>query len=340
MGPGRAPGAGGGVDWLVADTLASYRPVTTILLPTSVDGAPRLPAGVVPVPYDVAAAPPPQAAHADAIVVWGNPADRLAELAAAAPHVRWVQTLAAGPDAVLAAGFAPEAVITNGRGLHDATVTEHVLALTLACLRSVPGMVRAQAAHRWAAELGGLQPLHDPGRVRTLTDAHVTVWGFGSIAARLAPLLTGLGARVTGVATTAGVRHGVRVVTPADLPGILPTTDVLIGLLPALDATHRAIDARVLGLLPSRAWVVNAGRGSTLDEDALLAAVRAGTVAGAALDVLATEPLPADSPLWDEPDVLISPHAAGGRPVGWQDLVAQNVDLFLAGRPLRNVVPR
>jgi len=314
--------------------------VTTILLPTSVHGAPSLPTGVTTVPYDVAAPPPPQAAHADAVVVWGNPDDRLAELAAAARHVRWVQTLAAGPDAVLAAGFAPGAVVTNGRGLHDATVAEHVLALTLACVRSVPGMVRAQAAHRWADELGGLQPLHDPARVRTLTDAHVTVWGFGSIAARLTPLLRGLGARVTGVATMAGVRDGVRVVTPADLPEILPTTDVLIGLLPARDSTHHAIDARVLGLLPTRAWVVNAGRGSTLDEDALLAAVRAHGIAGAALDVFDTEPLPAGSPLWDEPDVLISPHAAGGRPVGWQDLVAENVDRFLAGRPLRNVVPR
>ncbi len=340
MGPGRAPGAGDGVDWLVADTMASYRPVTVILLPTTVDGAPRPPAGVDVVRYDVEAPAPAAAADADAIVVWGNPADRLAELAAAAPRVRWVQTLAAGPDAVLAAGFGPQVVVTNGRGLHDATVAEHVLALTLARVRSVPEMLAAQAAHRWADELGGLQPLRAPDRVRTLIGAQVTVWGFGSIAARLAPLLTGLGARVTGVATTAGTRHGFPVVTPADLPDLLPGTDVLIGLLPARDATHHAIGAEVLGLLPSRAWVVNAGRGSTLDEDALLAAVRAGRLAGAALDVVATEPLPPSSPLWDEPRVLISPHAAGGRPVGWEDLVTENLDRFVAGLPLRNVVAR
>ncbi|WP_372456733.1 NAD(P)-dependent oxidoreductase [Cellulomonas wangsupingiae] len=320
--------------------MASYRPVTTILIPRDVDGAPSLPSGVVAVPYDVTAPPPPQAAEADALVVWGNPPDRLAELAAAAPRLRWVQTLAAGPDAVLAAGFADDVVVTNGRGLHDATVAEHVLALTLACVRRVPDLVRAQAEHRWAHELGGLQPLHPAGAVRTLIGAQVTVWGFGSIAARLAPLLVGLGARVTGVATSAGERHGFPVVTPADLPDVLPRTDVLIGLLPALDATRHAIGAHVLDLLPSRAWVVNAGRGSTLDEDALLAALRAGGVAGAALDVFATEPLPADSPLWSEPGVLVSPHAAGGRPVGWTDLVADNVDRFLAGRTLRNVVDR
>jgi phosphoglycerate dehydrogenase-like enzyme len=314
--------------------------VTTILLPRSVDGAPRVPHGVRVVPYDVDAPPPADAAHADALVVWGNPADRLRELAAAAPRLRWVQTLAAGPDAVLAAGFAAGAVVTNGRGLHDATVAEHVLALTLACVRRVPDLLRAQAEHRWAHELGGLQPLHPPGEVRTLVGAQVTVWGFGSIAARLAPLLTGLGARVTGVATTAGERHGYHVVAPESLPELLPRTDVLIGLLPALDATRHAIGARVLDLLPSRAWVVNAGRGTTLDEAALLAAVRAGAVAGAALDVFETEPLPAGSPLWDEPRVLVSPHAAGGRPVGWQDLVADNVARFVAGEPLRNVVHR
>jgi len=314
--------------------------VTLMLLPDTVDGAPSLPPGATVVRYDVTAAPPPQTAQADALVVWGNPAGRLAELAAHATRVRWVQTLAAGPDSVLAAGFAPDVVVTNGRGLHDAPVAEHVLALTLACVRSVPDLVRAQADHRWASELGGVQPLHAPGPVRTLVDAHVTVWGFGSIAARLAPLLVGLGAHVTGVATSAGDRHGFPVVTAPDLPDVLPRTDVLIGLLPALDATRHAIGARVLDLLPDRAWVVNAGRGATLDEDALLAAVRAGGIAGAALDVFSTEPLPASSPLWDEPRVLVSPHAAGGRPLGWQDLVADNLARFVAGAALRNVVRR
>ncbi|WP_043600620.1 NAD(P)-dependent oxidoreductase [Cellulomonas flavigena] len=315
--------------------------MSVILLPSTVDGVPPLPAGVRAVRYDVAAPAPADAAHADAVVVWGNPHDRLAELAAAATRVRWVQTLAAGPDAVLAAGFAPEAVVTSGRGLHDATVAEHVLALVLACVRSVPAMVHAQDERRWADELGGLQALHTPGGpVRTLLGAQVTVWGFGSIAARLAPLLTGLGAQVTGVATRAGERHGYRVVAPGDLPEVLPRTDVLVGLLPALASTRHAIGADAIGALPRGAWVVNAGRGSTLDEDALLTAVQGGHLAGAALDVFATEPLPASSPLWHAPGVLVSPHAAGGRPVGWQDLVADNLARFVTGTPLRNVVPR
>lgn len=314
--------------------------MTTILLPTSLDGAPRLPQVLRAVRYDVDAPPPPDAADADAVVVWGNPGPRLRELAEAARRVRWVQTLMAGPDAVLAAGFPDDAVVTSGRGLHDATVTEHVLALVLAGVRRVPDLVRAQREHRWAGELGGLQQLHPAGEVRTLLGAQVTVWGFGSIAARLAPVLRALGAQVTGVARTAGERHGTRVVTAEDLPAVLPRTDVLIGLLPDLPATRHAIDARVLGLLPPGAWVVNAGRGSTLDEDALLAALDDGRLGGAALDVFATEPLPATSPLWDHPRVLVSPHAAGGRPVGWADLVADNAARFAAGEPLRNVVER
>jgi phosphoglycerate dehydrogenase-like enzyme len=96
----------------------------------------------------------------------------------------------------------------------------------------------------------------------------------------------------------------------------------------------------VLALLPPRAWVVNVGRGTVLDEDALLAAVRAGRLAGAALDVFETEPLPPASPLWDEPDIIVSPHAAGGRPIGAAARIAENLAALLTGEPLTHVVSR
>jgi len=314
--------------------------VTIVLLPDTLDGEPVLPAHVQAVRYAADRPLPAEADEAEALVVWGSSRGWLAEAAARLPKVRWVQSLAAGPENVLAAGFGPEVVITSGRGLHDLPVAEHTLALTLALVRGVPELVRAQQQHRWAAELGGLQPLHPEGSVRTLLDAHVTVWGFGSIAARLAPALAALGAHVTGIATAAGVRHGFPVVTRAALSEVLPGTDVLIGLLPATDATRHAIGAGALALLPSRALLVNVGRGATLDEEALVAALRAGRLAGAALDVFESEPLPSDSPLWDEPSVLISPHAAGGRPVGAAELVADNLVRFVSGSPLRNVVQR
>jgi phosphoglycerate dehydrogenase-like enzyme len=168
----------------------------------------------------------------------------------------------------------------------------------------------------------------------------VLVWGFGSIAATLAPLLTALGAQVRGVARSGGTRHGFEVITPDDLPTALPETDVLLMILPATAETDRALDARLLGLLPRRAWVVNVGRGATVDEPALVDALRAGRIAGAALDVTAVEPLPPSSDLWDLPNVILTPHAAGGRPLGADALIAANAAAFLAGAPLTNVVER
>jgi phosphoglycerate dehydrogenase-like enzyme len=280
--------------------------------------------------------------HTDAevLVVWSNPSSQLQDCAARLKGLRWVQTLAAGPDAVLAAGFAPQVVVTSGRGLHDRTVAEHTLALLLAAARRVDLMVRAQIGHRWAGELGGNQPLKDPDHFRTLRDAHVVIWGFGSIAAAMAPLLTAFGARVTGVARTAGERHGHPVRTEADFPALLPTADALVMVLPATAQTRHAFNPSVAALLPRHAWLVNVGRGATLDEAALLDAVRAGRLGGAALDVTETEPLPASSPLWDEPNIIVSPHAAGGRPLGAPDLILSNLEAFRAGRPLRNVVDR
>jgi phosphoglycerate dehydrogenase-like enzyme len=314
--------------------------VTTILLPTSIALAPDLPPGVEAVAYDVASPLPPEHLAAEVLVTWGNPDDRLREAAARLRRLRWVQSLAAGPDHVLGAGFGPDVVITSGRSLHDRPVAEHALALVLAAARRLDLAVRAQIGHRWAGELGGLQGQGNEERFTTLRDAHVVVWGFGSIAATLAPHLESLGARVTGIARSRGQRSGYPVVTTDDLGEVLPSADVLVLVLPATPATRLALDARVLALLPSRAWVVNVGRGATVDEDALLSALREGRIGGAALDVTAVEPLPAGSSLWDAPNVILTPHAAGGRPLGADELIAANMRAFLAGEPLRNVVER
>ena len=311
-----------------------------LLLPDSIDLDLTPPAGVEAVEYAIDQPIPAQHADAEALVVWGNPAEQLRDAARRLTRLRWVQTLAAGPDAVLGAGFEPDVVITAGTGLHDLTVAEHALALTLAAARRLNLLVRAQIGHRWAGELGGRQPVATPDSFRTLRDARVAVWGFGGIAATLSPYLTALGAQVTGIARTAGERHGFPVVTAADLPSLLPSSDVLINILPATPETERAVDAPVLSLLPRHAWLVNVGRGATVDEDALLDALRSGRLAGAALDVFATEPLPAASPLWDEPNVIVSPHAAGGRPIGAATRIAENYRALTSGSPLTGVVRR
>ncbi|WP_127131075.1 phosphoglycerate dehydrogenase [Georgenia sp. SYP-B2076] len=311
-----------------------------ILLPTGIDLHPALPDDVEAVPYSPSEPLPAEHHDAEALVVWGNSREHLEQLARDLTGLTWVQALAAGPDAVLAAGFDDGAVVTSGRGLHDATVSEHALALSLALIRRLPQAREAQREHRWATEIGGVQPLRPSGQITTLIGARVLIWGFGSIGQRLAPLYRSLGATVTGVARSAGERAGFPVVAEEQIEAALATTDLLVMVLPSSPATDKALNAERLAALPEGALLVNVGRGTTVDEDALVEALRAGRLAGAGLDVTAVEPLPATSPVWDAPNLLLTPHAAGGRPVGADELISHNVAALLAGEPLRNVVGR
>jgi len=311
-----------------------------LLLPDSLGFSLDLPFAVRPVTYDAARRVPSEHLDAEALVVWGSSHRDIAAVASQMPHLRWVQTLAAGSESVLAAGFADDVVLTSGSGLHDLTVTEHALTLVLALLRRLPAAARAQAEGRWANELGGVQPLRPPNAVTSLIGARVLVWGFGNIGQTLAPLLRQLGAEVRGVARTAGRRAGFHVVAEGDLESELRHTDVLVMVLPSADGTHGALSERRLAALPTHAYVVNVGRGSTVDEDALVAALDAGDIAGAGLDVTAVEPLPDSSPLWNARNLVLTPHAAGGRPVGADSLINDNVAALLAGEPLRNVIKR
>jgi phosphoglycerate dehydrogenase-like enzyme len=311
-----------------------------LLLPDSIELDLDVPDGVTPVVYAIDHPVPEEHTDAEAMVVWGNPPRLLRDAAQRLTRLRWVQTLAAGPDAVLNAGFPADVVITAGQTLHDAPVTEHALALVLAAARRLNLLIRAQVGHRWAGELGGLQPVAPVNTFRTLRGARVTIWGFGGIAQTLAPHLTALGATVTGVARTAGKRNGFPVVANSGLPDLLRRTDVLIMILPSTPETERALGTAQLALLPAHAWLVNVGRGSTVDEAALLDAIRTRRLAGAALDVFDTEPLPPSSALWDEPNVIISPHAAGGRPLGAAELIRANLAALRAGTPLRYTVER
>ncbi len=276
---------------------------------------------------------------AEAAVVWGF-ASPIIEQLVSAPDLRWIQTLTAGPDPVLAAGFPERVQVTTGRGFHDETVAEHTLALALAGLRQLPESLAAQADHRWADELSGFRPLHDGRTLTTLIGARVTVWGFGSIGRTIAARFAAFGTTVTGVARSAGVRDGFEVVATEQVDDLLPETDVLVLVLPKTPATDRVLDARRLALLPSYAWVVNVGRGNAIDEDALVAALRADALGGAALDVMQTEPLPADSPLWDAPRTILTPHNAGGRPLHTKEFIGDNLRRLLAGESLRNPATR
>lgn len=299
------------------------------------------PADVEVVPFDPSRPLAPHMLDADAAVVEGIVGAGLTELARSATRLSWVQALAAGPDGLLRAGFAPHVQLTSGRGFHDKTVAEHTVAVTLAAILRLPDLVHAQDRGEWAHdEFGPWRPLHRPERTSTLIGANVLIWGFGSIGQTIAPILTALSAHVRGVANTAGVRSGYEVHAVADLPALLPGTDVLIMVLPTDPSTDHALNAERLALLKPSALVVNVGRGSTVDEQALAAALRAGTIAGAVIDVARVEPLPADSELWAAPNLLITPHMAGGRPVGAGELINRNIEHLRRGEPLENLIER
>lgn len=307
-----------------------------ILIPNTIEL--NLRAGDDVVVYDVNAAVP--AAHRDAevLVAWHNSAEQLADAARDLPALRLVQALASGADVVLNAGFAADVCICSGRSLHDGPVAEHALALILSAVRRLDRLQDAQHARLWDEEFIAAQAATATRGLYTLAGATVTIWGFGSIATRLAPLLQLLGADVHGIARSSGERAGVPVVAEGDASELLGRTDVLVSLLPATAETTELFDASVFESLKPGAVFVNVGRGATVDENALLDALASGRLRSAAIDVTQTEPLPADSPLWDTPNLVITPHVAGNRPVGSSALIDENVRRLLADEELLNRV--
>ena len=288
--------------------------------------------------YQVDKPIPGEHRDAEVLVVWRNTSENLSDAAKTMPSLKLVQTLAAGPDSVLAAGFADNVAITSGRSLHDGPVAEHALALILAAVRRLDQLTESQQDSTWNEPFNAAQSAPDTEQLYTLDGANVTVWGFGSIAGRLAPLLAALGANVTGVASSKGERYGFPVVADDEFHQVLPTTDVLVSILPATPETADALNEDVLRSLPDTAIFVNVGRGATVDEDALLAALEEGKLRVAALDVTKVEPLPADSRLWGAPNLIITPHVAGNRPKGAAKLVTANVTALKEGKPLTNQV--
>lgn len=292
--------------------------------------------GVDAIEYDPTVPMPDEHLDAEVLIVWRSTSANVRDAAARMSGLRLVQTLAAGPDQIQTAGFGPDVILASGRSLHDETVTEHTLALVLAAVRRLDRMLDAQRESRWAEDFNVAQRDRDTAQQYTLAGARVAIWGFGSIASTLAPLLKALGAEVFGVASTAGERYGFPVV--ADIENHLGDVDVLISLLPATPDTEKAFGAELIGRMQPSAIFVNVGRGATVDEDALIAALQEGRLRLAALDVMREEPLPADSPLWTAPNVILTPHAAGNRPRGASALVLRNLAAFEAGDEVTNRV--
>ncbi len=249
------------------------------------------------------------------------------------PGLRVVQSFSAGVDYLLPL-IPPGVTLCSAAGVHDASVSEWVMAAILALRRRLPEFGELQRRAEWVRDLAepddfSNHPIDD------LEDRTVLVLGYGSIGKALASRLAPFGARVVGVAQHARPDA----VTPESLPRLLPDADVVVDLLPLTSDTRKFVDAEFFSRMKPGAIFVNAGRGGTVDTEALLEALRSGRIR-AALDVTDPEPLPADHPLWKEPNVLITPHIAG-TVARWERrayrFAGEQIRRYAGGRPLLGV---
>ena len=264
-------------------------------------------------------------------------AERARALLAAAPRLRWLHTISAGVERLLIPEILDrtDLVLTNNTGAYDVPIAEHVMAMLFTASKRVREHLLAQARHDWQRDLGHTE----------LRDATLVILGLGSIGGELARLASGLGMRVLGVRRdpsrpAPGVE---RVVAPEQLGDLVSEADFLAVTTALTPATRGLVSAEVIARLRPHAWIVNIARGAIIDEPALIAALQERRIGGAALDVFSVEPLPAESPLWDLDNVIVTPHVSNSSPRVRERslaLVVEIVRRFKAGEPLLNTVDK
>ena len=261
----------------------------------------------------------------------------LARTVAANPKLRWVMTMAAGGGGqVVAAGLPDEAlqriVFTTSAGAHGIPLAEWAIFGLVCGCKELPRLQRQQRAHEWPNRVVG----------RPLEGSTVLIAGLGGIGQQVAKRCKALGMTTLGVKRRVSEVENVDEVHPLDdLASIVGRADHIVLTLPGTAQTEKLVNAQLLSLAKPGVTIVNVGRGTVIDEDALVDALRSGQVGFAALDVFAVEPLPADSPLWDLDNVLVSPHSGGldsREDERICEIFCDNLRAYLAGRTLANVV--
>lgn len=264
----------------------------------------------------------------------------------AARQLKWIHSPAAGLEGVLYPSIVESPIlVTNSRGVSADTIAEHVVAVVLALFRKLPAAIDAQRSRTWSqTTLIAETPL------RMITGSRVLIVGLGAIGQATAQKLAALSAHIDAVRRNPGRPRPScieRVVAAEHLIDMLPSADVVVLAAPETPETRHLIGACELAAMRPGSILVNVSRGALVDEAALAAALTSPapnrTVAGAALDVFEREPLSPDNPLWDLPNVLVTPHVAGFRPDHWEAacrLFADNLRRFDAGQPLLNVVDK
>ena len=270
-------------------------------------------------------------AAADAEVLFGS---HTLEMIQAAKNLKWIQSTSAGMDRLLPQIVDSDIIVTNSSGVHAIQVAEHAWALTAVLYRGLHATFRSQLAHKWQRP-----PQSD------LYESTAGIIGFGGIGRHYAACARGAQMRILALDIQGGDKPDyVEALWGMDrLDDVLQTSDVIFIACPHTPETDKLINARALGLMKKTAFLVNTARGGIVDQAAIIDGLKAGEIAGAGLDVFEEEPLPAESPLWDMENVIVTPHAAGGspnRPQRTIDFFCQNLKRYLAGEPLYNEVDK
>ena len=272
---------------------------------------------------------------ADVLFAWRPNGRALSRAWGSAASLKWIQSASAGVDRLLFPELASShVVLTNARGIYEDPMAEYVLGLLLVMSKGLRAVLERQGRAEW-----------EHHQTERLERKRVLVVGTGPIGRAIARDCRALRMSVRGVARSAhpGDADMVEIFGVERLTEAVATADYVVNALPATEETWHLFDGDVFAAMNPSARFVNVGRGSTVDEDALVRALQSGAIAGAALDVFEDEPLPADSPLWAMPNVIVSPHMAGDA-AGWREaaveLFVRNLERYLTGRPLINVVDK
>ena len=230
----------------------------------------------------------------------------------------------------------PRCLLTNSNG-YGITISEHIIMALLMLMRRMPAYLEGFQTHQWAPPLP----------IRSICGSAFTILGTGNIGANAAQRLRGMGAaRITGLSRSGRPQADFDQVLPISrLEEILPQTQFLIMALPGTPDTLHLLNRSRMALLPPTACVINVGRGSAIEQEALVEALNAGRLAGAALDVMDPEPLPPDHPLWSAKNILLTPHVSGNMTLGRTcdvnvEMFCQDLRNYAAGRPLEHLVDR
>jgi phosphoglycerate dehydrogenase-like enzyme len=272
---------------------------------------------------------------ADAVFSWHPPRGALEDAWELARRLRWIQTASAGVDTLLFPALVDsDVVVTNARGVFDDAIAEWVLGAMLSFATGLHRSVVDQPTHVW----------HGDRRTERLTGTRLAVVGPGPIGRATGTRALELGMSVTMVGRTPRRDETFGDVLGRDrLHDALRDADHVLNALPLTADTRALFDATAFDVMPATARFYNVGRGDTVDERALVEALRTGGIAGAALDVFHEEPLPPDHPFWAMPNVIVSPHVCGDFE-GWElDVVrifVENARRWVAGEPLANVVDK